>query len=133
MSEKYIKDFDGWNSIKKKINEIQNSYSFYEKEIWWSYIGINIGSEQDGMGKMFIRPVYILKKINSKVFLGIPLSSNLKEDYVHVTFYFDYDISTAIISQIKVLDGKRLLNRITTVSDYVHQKIKKATADFILC
>jgi hypothetical protein len=80
---------------------------------------------------MFARPVYILKKINSRKFIGIPLSSKLKEDYVHISFYFNYDLSTGNISQIKVFDKKRLLDRIGVTSDYLHMKMKKATVAFI--
>jgi len=58
----YIKDFDNWNNIKKKLDKSDQNQSFYEKEIWWCSVGINVGSEHDGKGNRFMRPVYILKK-----------------------------------------------------------------------
>jgi len=94
-------------------------------------VGINVGSEQDGKGNLFIRPVFIYKKINSRTFLGIPLTKVLKEDLEHVPFYFDYDISTVIISQIRVFDRKRLEHRMGSVSDYLFLKIKKAVIAFV--
>jgi mRNA-degrading endonuclease toxin of MazEF toxin-antitoxin module len=129
--EKYQKDFDRWNVVKKNINAKNRRVFFYEKEIWWMNVGINVGSEQDGKGNLFIRPVFIYKKINSRTFLGIPLTKVLKEDLEHVPFYFDYDISTVIISQIRVFDRKRLEHRMGSVSDYLFLKIKKAVIAFV--
>lgn len=132
MSEKYIKDFDGWNEKKKSLDKNYRGKFFGEKEVWLCCVGVNVGSEQDGKGDMFIRPVYILKKINQKTFLGIPMTSKLKQDSNHVCFYFDYNISSAIVSQIKNLDSRRLLVKIGITSDYLHMKMKKATVALIL-
>ena len=132
MSEEYEKDFDGWNKIKQRIDNTDQDCTFFEKEIWWSRLGINIGSEQNGKGADYIRPVYILSKINSKTFIGIPLTSILKEDKTHISFYFNYNFSTALISQIKLYDKKRLVRCIGKTTDYIHLKIKKATIALIL-
>jgi hypothetical protein len=132
MREDYFKDFDRWNNIKKKLDKSSRLISFNEKEIWWYSAGVNVGSEQDGKGILFARPVYILKKINSKTFIGLPLTSKLREDGSHVSFYFNYDFTTAKISQFKVMDKKRLLKFRGITSDYLHNKMKKATVAFIL-
>jgi mRNA-degrading endonuclease toxin of MazEF toxin-antitoxin module len=126
------KDFNTWNEVKKKINSLNRTHTFFEKEIWWCNVGINVGSEQNGKGSESIRPVYILRKINRKTFVGIPLSSILREDNTHVSFYFHYDMSVALISQIRNFDKKRLQQFIGLTSDYLHMKIRKATVAFIL-
>ena len=128
----YKKDFDKWNQTKKYLNNSLRHLKFQEKEIWWGSVGVNIGSEQDGKGGEFLRPVYVLKKINSNTFIGIPISSKLMEDYAHISFYFNYDFHTAILSQVKVMDKKRLVKRMGITSDYLHTKMKKATIAFIL-
>lgn len=130
--EFYVKDFDQWNFLKKRLDVSSRAISFCEKEIWWCCAGVNVGSEQDGKGDLFLRPVYILRKINSKTFVGIPLSTKLREDLEHKSFYFNDDVMTAKISQIKVFDKRRLSKRIGITSDYLHSKLKKATAAFIL-
>jgi mRNA interferase MazF len=94
-------------------------------------IGVNVGSEQDGKGDLFMRPVFIYKKINGTTFVGIPLTTVNREDSMHVSFYFEYEINTAIISQISVFDRKRLMNRMGGVSDYLFLKIKKAVVAFV--
>lgn len=129
--EEYIKDFDGWNKEKKHLEQSVYERFFYEKDIWWCSIGINVGSEQDGKGKSYRRPVLIYKKINNRTFVGIPLTQKLKEDHVHVSFYFNYDINTAIVSQIRIFDRKRLVEKIGIISDYVYEKMKKTTITFL--
>lgn len=126
------KDFDGWNIIKKKIDSSRCNLFFSEKEIWWCFVGMNIGAEHCGKGRFFKRPVYVLKKINSKTFVGVPLTSKLREDSVHVSFYFNDDFSTAKISQIKVFSKDRLSSLIGVTSNYLQNKIKKATVALIV-
>ena len=127
----YQKDFDTWNQLKKNINATDRGIFFYENEIWWTSIGANVGYEQDGKGDAFARPVFICKKINDFMFLGIPLTRVLKEDAAHVPFYFNYDFNTAIISQISMYDRRRLIRRMGSVSEYLSLKIKKAVRTFI--
>jgi hypothetical protein len=60
------KDFDGWIKKKKSLHESSKEKAayFYEREIWWCSIGINIGFEQDGKNEHFERPVLVLRKFN---------------------------------------------------------------------
>ena len=112
--EKYKKDFDGWNEEKKKINEKEISFYYHEREIWWSSIGVNIGSEMDGKNSNYERPVLILKKINRNQFLGVPLTSKEKNGdfYVRVEYSDNKGMGTANISQMRVFSSKRLLRKI---------------------
>ena len=73
------KDFDGWNTRKKSINERDTKdVYFYEREIWWCSLGANVGFEQDGTDEFFERPVVIIKKYNPQIFLAVPLSTTSK-------------------------------------------------------
>ena len=113
----YKKDFDGWNEEKKKINEKEISFYYHEREILWSSIGVNIGSEMDGKNSNFERPVLILKKINRNQFLGIPLTSKEKDGdfYVRIQYSDDKGVGTANMSQVRVFSSKRLLRKIGLV------------------
>lgn len=122
----YKKDFDNWNLVKKEIDIRQSRLFFAEKDIWWCNIGINVGSEQDGKGGKFLRPVLIYKKINKRLFIGIPLTKILKEGTQHMSFYFDYNLHSLIISQIRTCDSKRLVDKMGSISLYLHDKTKKA-------
>ena len=51
------KDYGGWHSRKIEVNRLISIRYFYEREVWWAVVGQNIGSEEDGKGKNFARPV----------------------------------------------------------------------------
>lgn len=116
---KHTKDFDRWNGMKKSLDNSQVSdVYFYEREVWWVHLGTNVGYEQDGTGEDFDRPVVILKKYNPRVFLVVPLSTTKKQG----TYYFhvgevEGKHATAILSQIRLLDAKRLINRAGILSE----------------
>ena len=102
-----------WNGKKKAVHATDTSnVFFYEREVWWTHLGANVGFEQDGTGGEFERPVLIIKKFNPHVFIGVPLSTTEKTG----TYYFSVGEvegkhATAILSQIRLLDAKRLINR----------------------
>jgi len=99
------KDFDSWNTLKKRLNSKTKDIFFKERDIFWASIGLNIGYEQDGKSDLFSRPVLIMKKYNKNIFLGIPLSSKIKDDEV-----------TALLVQARLFDAKRLENKIGKIS-----------------
>ena len=121
------KDFDKWNSKKKNIDKHTTSNFFHEREIWWCSLGINIGFEQDGKGEVFERPVVIIKKFNNNCFLGVPLTTKEKQG----KYYYNLGEvggvnATAVLSQIKFYDAKRLTNKIETLPYTDYDKIIKA-------
>lgn len=114
MNDKYFKDFDGWLPLKKSLDEEGKYPTFRQREIWWCSTGVNIGVEQDGHNDLFERPVLIVRKFNSRHFLGVPLTTKLK-DFPHFhSVYFKAKTDTgsrerkAILSQIRSYDSMRL-------------------------
>ncbi|MEK7622212.1 MAG: hypothetical protein AAB415_03465 [Patescibacteria group bacterium] len=63
-----IKDFDGWNNQKKKVQKEEFAPFYHEREVWWCALGINIGSEQDGTDKNFDRPIVVIRGFNKNIF-----------------------------------------------------------------
>jgi len=63
-----IDKFDKWNEVKKRAHFAKRNVSFKEREIFWTRIGYNIGSEEYGKGNEFQRPVIIIKKISKDLF-----------------------------------------------------------------
>lgn len=107
------KDFNQWNNKKININEIEKRPFFHEREIWYCHLGINVGFEQDGSGDDFLRPVVIVRKFNNEIFWGIPLTNNQKKSKYYFPFSFqDNKVSTAILSQIRLIDARRLSHKI---------------------
>jgi len=115
-----------WFNIQKKIKENKNDIYFHERQIWFCCLGLNIGNEQNGKGDEFLRPVIILKKFNNKIFIAIPLTTKIHKG----KFYFDFLLNkntrnTALLSQIKLLDSKRLKYRLGSIKKQDFQKLKE--------
>jgi mRNA interferase MazF len=108
------KDFNKWNILKQKV-EIENvNYVVKEGEIWWCWIGINIGIEINGKDDAFARPVLILKKFNDRMFLVLPLTTKNKVDKYHHKLIGSRD-SRVILSQVRVISNKRLTRSIFSI------------------
>ena len=124
------KDFDTWNNLKKNIDQDTKNIFFHEREIWFSKLGLNVGYEQDGKGSSFMRPVLILKKFNKHIFLGLPLSTSRKEN----KYYYPLKNGTGsiILSQIRLIDAKRLSHRIEKLPVSEFSEIKKKLRKMIL-
>ncbi len=121
-----MKDFDLWNKKKVKIDEIKNRPFFHEREIWFCHLGLNVGFEQDGSDDEFLRPVVIIRKFNSSVFLAVPLTRTEKKSQFYFSFLSkDNEKSTAILSQIKLIDGRRLSHKIGDISEVDFGELKK--------
>ena len=94
-------------------------------------MGLNIGTEIFGKGSQFARPVLIFKKFNKDSFLGIPLTSKLKEGKWYVPVLLGETVRTGILSQIRVFDGRRLICKTGTLNDNHFLDIKKALLTFL--
>ncbi|MFA5830210.1 MAG: type II toxin-antitoxin system PemK/MazF family toxin [Candidatus Paceibacterota bacterium] len=119
------KDFDLWNKEKKRIDITDNLKTFHEREIWFISIGENIGFEQNGKGEKFLRPVIVLKKFSKNVFLGVPLTKTEKTGKFYADFEFQNKRSTAILSQIRLFDSRRLKYILGKMSVGDYRKIKE--------
>lgn len=113
------KDFQKWHSKKSLIHESENRPGFHEREVWWCALGVNVGFEQDGGGRDFLRPVIVFRKFNNEIFWGIPLTNAKKDTEFYFPFsIFQFDVaakeepkkilSSAILSQIRLIDAARL-------------------------
>lgn len=121
------KDFTEWHGEKTKVHQAENRVFFHEREIWWCRIGLNVGYEQDGKGDNFARPVIIFKKFNNEVCWIIPLSTKIKKG----KFYVPIDLGdkmerVAIISQLRLIDAKRLYQKINVLSNANYKKVQDA-------
>ena len=115
-----IENFDSWNNIKKDMHQNKNRVHFRQGEIWFVSIGQNIGYEVYGKGEKFLRPVVIFRKINKNTFLAIPLTSKIKEDKQN----------SAILSQVKTIDAKRLAYKTGNLDRNVFENLEKSFVEF---
>ena len=120
--------FDIWNVKKKAISQSNNKIFFKERDICFISMWKNVRFEQNGKWSAFSRPVAIIKKFNNEIFRGVPLSTKLKEGDYYFQFTANNIVQCAILSQLRLFDGQRLLSKIGVVSQQdfsdMKQKIK---------
>lgn len=125
------KDFAKWGLLKETLNVSDKRVFFSESEIWWSAIGLNIGTEQDGKNKGFERPVYIFKKFNNDMYWGFPTTSSEKKGVFHFTYQNNGQNESIILSQIRLFDAKRLVRKIRTLSTQESEDITQAFLNLV--
>jgi mRNA interferase MazF len=128
------KDYTKWHKIKTDVNNSEKRVFFHEREIWFCHIGANVGFEQDGTKEEYLRPVLIIRKFNNEIFWGIPLtkSERRKDSKYYYAFSFVEGItSLAILSQVKLIDAKRLVRHIGTMEEDDFEKTKKKLKELL--
>lgn len=104
-----IKHFIDWIITKIIIDKTsRNDLVINEGQVYWCFMGENIGFEQNGKGEYFHRPVLVFKKFNNDIFWGIPMSTKNKDNKYYIKVLLKDIEQSAIISQLRVLDSKRL-------------------------
>ncbi len=126
------KDFDGWNEKKKNIENKQKSPFCHERELWWCALGINVGFEQDGSDIEYRRPILILKGLSKQTCLIIPLT---KSTHIHklrpaIGLVEDKE-ACVLLSQMKVIDTKRLVRKIGNLSKEKFEDIRKTVKEML--
>lgn len=126
------KDFETWNTRKKQIH-LENLYSFYkEREIWWCLLGINVGLEHDGDRIEHQRPVLVLKGLSAHTCFVIPLTSSIHTHPLRIPIGVIGGIeATAVISQLRVIDTKRLVEKICVLDKEKFEITRKAIKDLL--
>ena len=121
----YIKSFDKWNELKKRINGDKDVSFCRAGEIRWVSVGVNIGSEMDGKGESFNRPCLIADMFSDKLALIFPMTTNTKKSAGYIPFILSDGKNVSIcIHQAKTISPKRILKRIQVISDSKLKEIK---------
>ena len=119
------KEYDDWNKLKKDLSTKKSNVFFHEREIWFCSLGKNLGYEEDGKNELFERPVLVIRKFNNEIFLAIPLTSSKKDN----KYYHQYELNgknyASILSQIRLLDSKRLSRKIGMIKESDFKMIVK--------
>lgn len=126
-----MKNFTEWHNRKTEIECRQDVRLFFqEREVWWCSIGYNVGFEQDGKGEDFARPVLVFKKFNKEIFWALPLSTKIKKTKFYAPVNLNDGIErVAIISQLRLIDAKRLKDKIGVVDKGNYIEIQKAVTN----
>ncbi|MCX6713793.1 MAG: type II toxin-antitoxin system PemK/MazF family toxin [Candidatus Vogelbacteria bacterium] len=122
------KDYKNWHPLKSSLQneDDKNRLFFHEREIWYCHLGENIGFEQDGKGT-----VIVYKKFNNEIFWGIPLTKASRQGkHNSDRYYFSFSflpniISLAILSQIRLIDSKRLARHMGAIGEKDFEELNK--------
>ena len=121
------KDFDTWNVKKKEIHNHNAGAFCHAREIWWCSLGINVGFEQDGTGKNFDRPVLVIRGFNERIFFGVALTGvKRKGKYYFPIGKVEGREASAVLSQVRLIDTKRLVRKMETLDEKVFKELKEA-------
>ena len=120
----YTKNFDEWFVLKPKL-DLQDHQPPLTKQgqIWWCHLGENIGTEISGKNTDLTRPVIIFKRLSRYTFLVIPCSTQTKEGSWFSFFTHNKKQMVACLNQVKIIDYRRLKNKVGILDDKDFQKI----------
>ena len=128
-----FKRFIDWIYAKIAIDSKERSETVInEREVYWCSLGENIGDEENGKGEVFRRPVLIFKKFNNHIFWGIPMSSKNKESFYYRRVVLKDVEQSVILSQLRLLDTKRLDTKIGFLSESDFLEIQNSVINLSL-
>jgi len=119
-------EFLKWNDVKIWIDE-SNRREFYinTREVWNVNLGKNIGYESYWKWDFFTRPVLVIKIVWSVIFVA-SMTTAWKDNKFYYKLNNKYFLKDSFItlSQVKILDKKRFIDRIWKIdtSDFIEIK-----------
>ena len=126
----FVDAIKNWFELKVKLRAKKDRIIFKQGEIWWCSLGFNIGEEIFGKGQKFTRPVLIFKKFTRDSFMGLPLTTHGKKGSWYIEIEVRDTKQYVLLNQARILDKKRLTNKIGSVNKADFEKVKKRFIEF---
>ncbi len=125
------KDFDRWNTEKKRIDMEARRVFAHPREVWWCALGLNIGAEINGKNDNFERPVLIVKIYNTETLLVLPITSKEKDDKFHCKVSAKVGQVWVKLTQIRVISSHRLLRKLDILAEAEYKKVEDKLRSFV--
>ncbi len=125
------KQFDTWNELKKSVDKREGLPSFKERDIWWCSIGLNVGHEENGKNAAFHRPVLVVRKFNNRLFWGVPLTSQIKDNKHYHNFTFLGRPQCAMLTQLRLFDVSRFGEKMGRLAEKEFKAIRADLVDYL--
>lgn len=126
----FVKSIQEWCLLKIALWNKPSKVVFKQGDIWWCSLGMNLGEEIFGKGLKFTRPVLVFRKFTGNSFLGLPLTTQDKQGSWYVEITMHGNKNWVMLNQARVLDKKRLTNRIGTLDDNDFNKTRARFIEF---
>lgn len=127
-----MNEHDAWNITKQSINISIKSPDVREREVRWCSIGKNIGFEINGKGKIFTRPVLIIKKLSPYTLLVAPMTTKIKTGSWYPPVMLRGEKQHVCINQIRIIDSKRIYNHLGRITSNNMEIIKESIKSLYL-
>src|SRR3989338_1250468 len=125
VAAKTVKRFLEWIGLKEWLDSTEHQPPlFREGEIWWCYLGENVGIEANGKGNKFTRPAFVLTKYDRYSFLGLPLTTKLKRGSWYAPIGFSGVKQVIVLSQGRVFDYRRLKEKMGELDEREAESVK---------
>jgi mRNA interferase MazF len=111
-----LSDFTDWLKTKFTLDAQERVHQIKQGEVYWCALGVNVGDEEHGKGERYRRPVLVLKKFNNNIFIGVPMSTRHKINPYYLKVLLKDVEQSVMISQLRVMDTKRLDSKIGYIS-----------------
>lgn len=124
-------DFDDWHIVKKRLHWQARMPIFKEREVWWAAVGVNIGVETYGKGRLKTRPVIVVRKVSRHGGIIIPLTTRPQtRDMYH---HLDWGDGSrwAMMHETRALSVYRLQRRIVTLPEVDFVDLQNAFRDWL--
>ncbi len=120
------KDFAGWQQLKSRLNATDHLPTFQQREIWWCSIGVNVGHELDGKNQLYSRPVLIVRKFNRHIFIGVPLTTKVKDNPYYHRIHLKGQEQCVVLSQVRLWESRRLTRKMGKMDDEEFVRVRNA-------
>ncbi|OHA18714.1 MAG: hypothetical protein A3C08_02830 [Candidatus Taylorbacteria bacterium RIFCSPHIGHO2_02_FULL_47_18] len=125
------KNFDEWNTEKKKVHMKAGVAYAHPREVWWCALGANIGAETDGKHNNFERPVLVLRVYNKDTLFVLPITSQKKADDFHCAVKVAFGTVWVKLTQGRVISTYRLLRKVDMIPESAFKKVRLVLGKFI--
>ena len=103
------------------------------REVWYIHQWINIWYEENGKWGDFKRPVLVIKKVWNLFFVASMTTRGKENKFYHTLDEKTFQkTSRVILSQVRIIDKKRFIERIGTISLDDFLQIKKKLTELLL-
>lgn len=127
IHEKLIQE---WCTLKIALWNNQSKVVFKQGDIWWCSLGMNLGEEMFGRGPKFRRPVLIFRKFTGNSFMGLPITRQERQGSWYVEITIHGEKRWIVLNQARILDKKRLTNRIGELDSADFKKVREKFLEF---
>lgn len=129
--ENYRKRYHDWADAQREIDKKGYPTKWKVGGVFWANQGVNIGSEQDGKGDHFTRPILIITEFSERLVLIAPISSKMRRHRYRFKIMVKGEPRMVLLDQVRTIDLKRLGYFIDEIPMATLRQIRSALANLI--